>query len=371
MTRRAFLKWMLSLAAAAAALGWLSFEWLGKLARPRETGGGIGETGGGVGGTGGGTGGIRPPNGPAAEAADRPPRQPEDSGPPLLSYAILSDLHINADDPNPSRHLREALDDLASFGDKVELVMITGDITDTGRDRDYREFRKILDGYRLPPYYANMGNHDYYNIWIDDKGQWNQEHMPNGKTDRQSRETFMKFFGMEKPYREVEAGGFKHLLLSQEAYVQERPEVGEGAWYSDEQLDWLRKKLEEAPRGRPIFVYIHQPLPPAGQDGRTHQLIRAREFRSILEPYTNVFVFCGHRHQDFENGASHYEKETFHLFHNSSVGRVLNRNYQQASMTKSQGLYIQVYRDKVVVRGREFSKRQWIGAAEWSLPLEA
>nr|WP_248928175.1 metallophosphoesterase [Paenibacillus hamazuiensis] len=259
---------------------------------------------------------------------------------------------------------------MKQFESKIEAIIITGDITEYGRDSDYREFQKILQGYKLPPIYANMGNHDYYHVWIDKNGAFNRDTFPNGKTDAQSREKFMKFFGMEKPYQDIKLGGYQFLLLSQETYQQEKPEVGEGAWYSDEQMSWLKQKLSENKDGKPVFVMIHQPLPPAGKDGGSHQLMRAKLFRDTVKKYPNVFVFCGHRHQDFQNGAPHYEKETFHLFHNSSVGRVLNRSFQNEAKEKSQALYVQVYADKVVVRGREFAKRAWVAEANWSIPLK-
>ncbi|UUZ97512.1 metallophosphoesterase [Paenibacillus sp. P25] len=225
-----------------------------------------------------------------------------------------------------------------------------------------------MSAYKSPPIYANMGNHDYYDIWIDKSGGFNKETMPNGKTDKMARERFMKFFGLSSIYNDAWVKGYHLILLSQEAYMQEKPEAGEGAWYSGDQLNWLKEKLAEHKDGKPVFVMTHQPLPPAGQDGGTHQLIPARKFREILKPYKNVFVFCGHRHQDFQGTVEHYVKESFHYFHNSSVGRVLNRNYQSTKQ-KSQGLYVQVYKDRVTVRGREFENRAWLKEADWTVKL--
>ncbi|MCZ8513655.1 metallophosphoesterase [Paenibacillus filicis] len=293
-----------------------------------------------------------------------------ENGGPLLSYMILSDLHISTYDPLTIQHMKEALKDIKQIDSPIDTIVITGDLTDYGREVDYKELQKLLSAYQLPPIYANMGNHDYYDIWIDRKGGFNKDTVPNGKTDWQSRERFMKFFGLQKIYYDVKVKDHHLVLLSQEAYVQERPEVGEGAWYSDEQLDWLKEKLASYKDGKPVFVMTHQPLPPIGQDGGSHQLIPAKKFREILKPYKNVFVFCGHRHQDFQGTVEHYVKETFHYFHNSSVGRVLNRNFDGASAKlKSQGLYVQVYKDKVTVRGREFETRTWLKEADWTIKL--
>lgn len=286
-----------------------------------------------------------------------------------FSYMILSDLHISTEVPSTIKKLKDAIEDMKQFGTPVEAVVITGDLTEYGMEKEYQELHKILSAYPLPTVYANMGNHDYYDIWIDRKGAFNQATMPNGKTDWQSRERFQKFFGLQKPYHDDWVKGHHLIMLSQETYVQEKPEVGEGAWYSDEQLAWLEQQLAAHKDGKPVFIMTHQPLPPAGQDGRTHQLIRANKFRELVKPYKNVFVFCGHRHHDFQGTVEHYIQEGFHYFHNSSVGRVLNKSYQHVDKEKSQGLYVQVYKDRVTLRGREFSSRKWIKEADWTVKL--
>jgi Icc protein len=289
----------------------------------------------------------------------------------LLSYFILSDLHVVAGDEQTPRKFKQALEDIHNFDHKVEALMLTGDLTDSGLERDYKEFGRILSGYKFPNVYANMGNHEYYTVWMDSKNKWSKETAPNGKSNAHSREQFLNFFGYKKPYNELTVNGYTILLMSQETYVQEKAEVGEGAWYSNEQMKWLKDRLAVVYEpGKPIFIMTHQPLPPNGEDGGSHQLIRAKEFRSILKPYKNVFVFCGHRHMDFQNGSPHYVRETFHYFHNSSVGRPLNRLSQQDVKNKSQGLYVQVYADKIVLRGREFSNRTFISEANWTIDLQ-
>ncbi|GAB2675891.1 metallophosphoesterase family protein [Paenibacillus thermoaerophilus] len=289
---------------------------------------------------------------------------------PIFSFFIFSDTHINPDLPKYTEHLHQAIKDTLDFKEgKVEAIVITGDVTDYGRDRDYKEFLSIIGNYKLPPLMANMGNHDYYSIHFTADGKWSSETAPNGKKDADSRERFMKVFNYEKPYNDFWINGCHIIMLSQEAYIQERPEVGEGAWYSDEQLEWLKEKLKKHADGSPAFVMIHQPLPAIGQDGGSHRLIRAKAFREILKPYKNVFVFSGHTHRDFRFVEDHYVKETFHWFHNSSVARVNNRQYQEVAAKSSQGMYVEVFADRVRVRGREFSDRSWIKGADWTVKL--
>lgn len=273
-------------------------------------------------------------------------------------------MHISVSEDTMTQKLRVALDDVTTMDGKPEAIVFGGDLTDFGRDSDYNLLRRILKDYKLPPLYGNMGNHDYYDIWLNKDGQFSTETMPNGKTDEMARKRFREFIGTEKHYHDTWINGVHLIMVSQDLYVQEKGDVGEGAWYTDEQLAWLKKTLEPHADGRPALVFIHQPLPPAGTDGATHRVIRAKEFRAILEPYPNVFVFSGHTHQDL-TGGTHYTKETFHWFVNASVGRTRG----STTSSKIQGMYIQVYEGAVVIKGREFSSKSWIPEANWDVPL--
>lgn len=347
MKRRKFLKWMLVLSALYSAI-WYGF--LRKLIRDQE---------------------VVLPAQTGGNQSNTPPKPDEEAEPLLgdqlgISFFVISDLHISGGVETPSK-LNTALADIQAYEPKPAALAITGDLTDLGLDSEYKELSKVITKYKLPPIHANMGNHDYYSIWIDKFGAFNRENLPNGKTDAQSRERFMKFFGYSKPYHDVWINGYHFIFLSQELYVQEKPEVGEGAWHSDEQFAWLQEKAALHKDGKPFFVMIHQPLPPAQEDGGSHRFIRAKKFREILKPYKNVFVFSGHHHQDFEGTYNHYEKETFHWFHNSSVGKVLNRNFQEEAKDKVQGLHVEVYGNRVIVKARDFKKKSWI--KDWTVKL--
>lgn len=284
----------------------------------------------------------------------------------LLSFFLLSDAHISNGVSTMTDKLHSALKDISSFESPVDTIVFGGDVTDIGREQDYKLLRKILDDYKLPPLYANMGNHDYYGIWINSKGEWSTETKPNGNTDAMARERFMKFFGYkDKPYKDVWINDVQLIMMSQETYMEEKPEVGEGAWYSDEQLAWLENMMKAHENGKPAFVFIHQPLPAPDMDGRTHQLIRAKEFRAILKPYKNVFVLSGHTHRNFATENHYNTQNSFHWFNNASVGKTRNANNSNIA----QGMYVQIYNNEVVVRGREFSNQTWIESAKYTVPI--
>lgn len=302
-------------------------------------------------------------------------RQPADAGEPvpeatgaqpLLSFFLLSDIHLSATDGDLQQKLHMALQDVARLRGPLGAIVLGGDQVDGGRQDDYDQLHKILSGYKLPKLYGLMGNHEYYHIHYSAGGDWSTQTSPNGKTDAQARERFLRFMGYERPYNDVWVGGVHLIMLSQESYTQERPEVGEGAWYSDQQLAWLAETMKPHADGQPALVFIHQPLPPDGQDGGSHRLIRNREFREILRPYRNVVVFSGHTHRNLE-GDGHYVRDTtFHWFSNASVGKTRGAG---SAPNPVQGMYVQVFPDRISVRGREFSSRTWIRTADWTVPL--
>lgn len=286
-----------------------------------------------------------------------------------LSLFLLSDLHINADYSGMTQKLHTALQDVLSFDPAVDAIVFGGDLTDGGREVDYQRLQEILSDYNLPPTYGLMGNHDYYDVWYNSDNVWSRETFPNGKSDAESQDRFIEFMGYDddKPYHDVWINGVHLIMLSQEVYQQEVSWVGEGAWYTDEQLAWFREVMKQNADGSPALVFIHQPLPPAGSDGYSHQLMRNKEFRAILAPYRNVFVFSGHNHITLETPNRYVRDTTFHWFQNGSVGK--SRTDNATVENPSQGLYIQVYKDHVVVRGREFSNQTWVPGAEWTVPI--
>lgn len=345
-SRRTFIKAFVSVLLAAAGGGYLWRRWKDRQGSAQAT--------------------PPAPVSPAGEPPAAPP-PPSGVGEPVLSFFLLSDIHMTTGNPDIVAKLHMALKDISRFETPVDTMVLGGDLVDGGREGDYELLKEILSGYKLPQAYGNMGNHEYYDIWYNGSGDWSTQTGPNGKTDAQSRERFIRFMGYkDRPYHDVWVNGVHLIMLSQEAYVQERPEVGEGAWYSDEQMAWLEKTMQAHADGSPAFIFIHQPLPPEGQDGGQHRLIRAKEFRSILRPYRNVFVLSGHTHRNLETDGRYVRDTTFHWFSNASVGKTRAAGSVPSPV---QGLYIQVYKDQVVVLGREFSNRSWIKAAEWTVRL--
>ena len=80
-----------------------------------------------------------------------PPEVPEDFE-PVLRFAVCSDVHLSGDEDDVNaKEFREFFTQSYSYSKKsdtykrLDAVMICGDFTDWGREKEYKAFREIID----------------------------------------------------------------------------------------------------------------------------------------------------------------------------------------------------------------------------------
>lgn len=71
----------------------------------------------------------------------------------IYSVALLSDSHYHFDD------LRDVVKDI-NARDDIAFIIVTGDITDNGLQKEFELFHRIMAG-SIRPYITVIGNHDY------------------------------------------------------------------------------------------------------------------------------------------------------------------------------------------------------------------
>jgi 3',5'-cyclic AMP phosphodiesterase CpdA len=297
-----------------------------------------------------------------------------DASRPLLSFAVLSDIHIRAGDPESAFRLAKALDDWDKIRPGRRLTVINGDLTD-GSPQDYQVLKETLKPYAgqgNSRFHFTMGNHDFYQLW---------KHRKNGSLDTSglnpqwssAREValFTKAFGYGRPYHDAWIQGFHFIFLSGEAYRDLYPAAAEDAYLSQAQLLWLDEKLKEEPPDedgngptdgfrRPVFLFLHQPLPGTLEgSGRGRGVVQYGQLRSILESRPGCILFSGHTHWNWGTTRQIWDGP-FLAAGSSSVRQVLEAD-DRPSPALSQSLAVDVYADRVEIRGREHSTRRWIG----------
>lgn len=310
---------------------------------------------------------------------------------PLLTFQIITDTHVTADPTHEyNLNFERALHDLAIHAQGSSGIMHIGDITDHGFAEEYEEVHRILGLYQaeLPEIRYTLGNHDV------GLGHW------------ESRlAMYTSRMGMPGPYHDHWIGGYHFIFLGTEEGLPTFCNL------SDEQLRWLDSKLgesqergqspdqhqlngqasgEEAPREllkeqpaegqsmdrqamseRPVFLFLHQPLKDtvAGslESQEWYGVTQDQDLRSILSKYPQTLLFTGHTHWELEVNNTMYpgNGEIANMFNAASVAYLWTNADEHK--TGSQGFYVEVYRDRVLVRGRDFTTGSWIESAQYEV----
>lgn len=182
--------------------------------------------------------------------------------------AQLTDLHVHGDRP-ALEDLRRSVSDINAQPD-IDLVLVSGDITEDGSTADLLRAKSVLDSLRVP-YYAIPGNHET---------KWSE----SGATAFYTRVwKDSRFSFAHKGYHFL---GFNSgpVLRMADGHVP------------PQDLAWLREQLGRLDKAAPLVVVTHYPL----DEGVDNYF----EVIDLLRPYNVRFVLCGHGHA---NKALDYE----------------------------------------------------------------
>ena len=278
--------------------------------------------------------------------------------PSVLKYkfAVVTDLHITPGRPAHASHLKQALKDMQGYGG-LSAIFTVGDNTDRGKPEEYDLLLSIVEeAGELPPIYYAMGNHDM---------------VYNGTYDSQVA-LFAQRTGMPGAYYSADLQGTRFIVLGSDAAV------GEGVIYR-RQLDWLKAELQKTDKDIPVFLFLHQPLieTVSGSLASVDKEIQdwygvadaATEIRAILKEYPNAVLFTGHTHWTLESLQPFLpgKGKDANFMNGASVGYLWTD--EDTSTGGSEGLYVEVYEDYILIRGREFVQGKWCAAAQFVIPI--
>ncbi|MFD0674236.1 metallophosphoesterase family protein [Cohnella sp. GCM10027633] len=275
---------------------------------------------------------------------------------PRLSFQVITDTHVTADpDHLYNRNFEQALRDIAANAPDSVGIMHAGDVTDHGFPGEYEEFRRIgaLHAEKLPPIYAATGNHDVgLGIWESRIG------------------SFLMATGMSAAYHEHRIEGYSFLFLGTEQGLELFCHL------SEEQLGWLDARLEEAASaGKPAFVFLHQPLKntTAGsmEGQKWYGVTQDVELKAVLAKHPRAILFTGHGHWEMEAARNAYDGEGKlpAMFNAASVAYLWTD--EDIRREGSQGYYVEVYEDRVLVKGRDFAAGAWLESARYEVSLSS
>ncbi|MFF3291670.1 metallophosphoesterase [Streptomyces sp. NPDC003023] len=189
----------------------------------------------------------------------------------MTVLAHLSDLHLDGG-PASAARARRAVDHLTALPGTVDAVLVTGDIADHGREREYRRARELLAPlHDRCPVLLCPGNHD---------------------ARPKFRQVLLGGAASAAPVNEVrDIGGVRILMC--DSSVPGRPE----GLLEPQTLRWLDDALAAAP-GRPAFVAFHHPPAALGLPGIDRIGLREPHgLAAVLARHDQVVaVLCGHAH---------------------------------------------------------------------------
>ena len=175
-------------------------------------------------------------------------------------FAVLSDTHVG--NPSGAEDLRRSVDDLNHQRD-VGFVILSGDITEFGSDRELEEAHAILESLRHP-YVIIPGNHDT---------KWSE----SGCT------SFARIFGADRFV--VQHGGIVFVGLHQGPVMR----MADGH-FAPEDILWLDSVLTTIPGSTPLVFVSHYPLDP-GIDNWYEATDRLRQHKTLV-------ILQGHGHRN-------------------------------------------------------------------------
>ncbi|MCI1966477.1 MAG: metallophosphoesterase [Oscillospiraceae bacterium] len=289
---------------------------------------------------------------------------------PLYTFDVISDTHVQAWDSEMNARVNMAFEDIKKNDPHSQGIIVNGDMVDQGFDENYNEFFSIVNKNQngLPPLYLVMGNHEFMDFATANP----YTNALDGKEQR-----WLNYTQNSSLYYDTYINGQHFIMLGSEGYTG--LDLGYDHDYcdiSEAQFSWLRTKLAETKdKKEPIFLFLHQPMLDTVAGSMAYQgwngvkPEQEQELRSILKEYPQVIMFNGHTHWLLESDHEMYDgKNTFaSIFNTASAGYLWSDEGQEIS--SGEGLYIEVYKDKLLVKGRNYTDGKWVPKAFFSVDM--
>ncbi len=278
-----------------------------------------------------------------------------------LSFVVVSDIHIAR--LNAVRNFSAVLN--SNYNSKPDAMIVNGDLGD-GLWRDYNTLNNELTVNKLEvnyPIHWTIGNHEFYGAFYN-YGLWSPKTFPNRETDASAIDRFLRLANRDNVYGDTWINDYHFIFLGSEKSRMSDMSYTDAAFLSDAQLDWLRNALIDSKHpNQPIFVFLHQPIPYTTLGGfQPGYVLQWKKLDAILSQHPEVILFNGHIHYvlDQKNMTS---KENFSIVNSSSLASPIDRN-RKPILNSAPGLVVEVYKGKVVIKGRDFLKADWVPGAE-------
>lgn len=289
------------------------------------------------------------------------PIKPLDSYNIKLNVALWADPQISNYKLERQPYFEEACQDLDNAENKLDAVLVAGDVAENGLLCEYDMIAKHMPSDKVENYLMATGNHD---IRI-------RAYKSTVKRFTEIANTLNGAVGsdivMDKLNYKVTLNGYTFIILGSDKATFEE------AWFSDEQFQWLDDSLEEAEKsGRPVFVVCHQslkdshglpetwgsPFDFAGSVGK-----QSDRLFEIMNNYKRVVFITGHLH----TGIGEYTYEKIGNIHSINLPSLTIDNENGTCNDNGIGFMMEAYKGKLVFRARNFAKGVYMPEYDFTL----
>lgn len=302
------------------------------------------------------------------DSAIRPKRPTE----VRLFGVLVADVHMR-DEPYRNRRLFDGLYDLEHAAHPIDVLASAGDLTDHGELSEWATVVKKTNGHKpANEIVLALGNHDTWTTTLEDNDAYDY-----------AVELFLHFIGkltgvpQEKAWFTRVVKGYSFICMASEDSSCDG-KIGA------EQIAWLDGELKKATEnGKPAFVINHQALqqthglpftasagsskdlPP--DEGGIHEGNDA--VRAVLSKYKNVLLISGHSHMGLSGRfTKHSTFQKVDSFYSINLPCYMFWNHDGLPSC-GYGYVMEVYDDRVLLRARNFIRRVWLPAYDFTFPI--
>ena len=278
-----------------------------------------------------------------------------------LHFTILSDVHVETNNWKRYPAFTRGLQNVTKCKSGNDLILFLGDSVMNGQYLENTIFHGLtalfMRGETILPV---LGNHDAGNGSGD----------PAKILNRWYRFTDAFFdIQLEHPYYYRVINGYYFIILGSET------DQTQECVYSDTQLAWLEDTLAlAAESGKPAFVIAHFPL----HWSRDQNLQTTWRPLQILQNYYrehDLFFLCGHHHTPLQRDQSFRFQNGIPQIYAPSLSQLSDVEPHDMTEKTGEGIVVELYEDRLVVRGRNFVRSAWVfddeaTACERTYPLQ-
>jgi len=285
---------------------------------------------------------------------------------PDLKIAIISDVHISGRQHQQER-FKKALADSKGTAPGYDVLAIVGDLTTRGFDYEYDEFNNILKQHSIlgAEKFISIGNHEFFERRFGPNKELTDEDMKNRFIEKVRQIDTLG--GINNVYYDKWISGYHFITLGSESTNPSNWDIPN---IRSAQYDWLEETIAvDADPNRPIFVFLHQPI-----DNTVYcseewgARLPDDRLKKILQQYPQAILFSGHTHCLLQHPRTVFQ-DRFTMVNTGAV----DNSYFEGGIGQpdfSQGLLVDVYKNRVEIKAREFSTGSWIQTFEVKVPFE-